>query len=88
EMVSPSSRFSERLFRHSEGGKYLPPSACRETINLECRQPRNGVGGLEEGEKLRRMRWFSPSSSILVNFFDTLKSARKGGFFVGTAMVY
>ena len=23
--------------------------------------------------KLRRMRWFSPSSSILVNFFDTLK---------------
>ncbi|MGM9647871.1 MAG: hypothetical protein ACI3YH_07060, partial [Eubacteriales bacterium] len=29
----------------------------------------------EEGEKLRRLRWFSPSSSILVNFFDTLGAA-------------
>ncbi|MGM9646718.1 MAG: hypothetical protein ACI3YH_01130, partial [Eubacteriales bacterium] len=25
EMVSPSSRFSERLYRQTEGGKFLPP---------------------------------------------------------------
>ncbi|MGM9646738.1 MAG: hypothetical protein ACI3YH_01230, partial [Eubacteriales bacterium] len=34
-------------------------------------------GGLEEGEKLRRMRWFSPSLGMVWGFFDTL---RRQGF--------